>query len=80
MTTIALQKVESSQIDGIGYDPTQNRLAVQFKSKNGPGAIYEYENVDPATFAEFQSAESKGRFFGERIKPYKDKYPYRRVT
>lgn len=81
MTTIALQKVDSSQIEAIGFDPARNKLAVQFKGKNGqPGSVYEYENIDPATFSAFQSAESKGRFFAQRIKANKDKHPYRRVA
>ncbi|KWF90351.1 KTSC domain-containing protein [Burkholderia cepacia] len=75
---IPLQAVESSQIHAIGHDPVTNTLAIRFKNRTTGAAtsLYHYENVDAALFGEFVAAESKGKFFGERIKPFKDKFPY----
>jgi hypothetical protein len=78
---IALAAVESSQIHAIGFDGT-NTLAIQFKNKKGPSSVYHYDLSkieDPAAFyAEFQAAESKGRFFGQRIKNNPE-IPFRKI-
>lgn len=71
LLAIELQKVESSQISAIGYDEATNTMAVQFPGRGAdPGAVYHYLNVPPATWAEFQKAESKGKFFGANIRPH----------
>ena len=62
---IERQKVESSQIESIGYDAENKTLEVEFK--NG-GAIYQYYNVDAATYDGMVAAESKGKFLGKNIK------------
>ena len=64
---IPMQEVESSQVRAIGYDAASRALAVQFKY--GAGALYQYPDVEQATFDAFVAAESKGAFFKERIKP-----------
>jgi hypothetical protein len=66
--SITLKPCDSSQIHAYGHCPETNVLEIQFKSKGGPGARYRYQGVDAKTFKEFSSAESKGKFFGERIK------------
>jgi hypothetical protein len=76
---IALQLVESSQIHAIGHAPEANTLAIQFKSKGGPGSVYHYQNVDAEQFAAFSSAESVGSHFYKHIKPFADKFPYQKV-
>lgn len=62
---IERQKVESSQIESIGYDAENKTLEVEFK--NG-GSVYQYYNVDAATYEEMVAAESKGKFLGQKIK------------
>lgn len=76
--SIPMQEVESSQIYAIGHDPVSSTLAIRFKNRMTGAAtsLYHYENVDAALFAEFVAAESKGSFFGQHIKPFKDKFPY----
>lgn len=76
--SITLKLCDSSQLHAYGYDPETNTLEIQFKSKSGPGSRYRYANVDREMFNAFEAAESKGRFFGEHIKPYKDKFPFER--
>lgn len=67
--TIALIACESSQVSGFGYDATTQTLAVQFPGRGAtPGSIYHYSAVPPEVFADFQAAESKGKFFGSKIR------------
>jgi hypothetical protein len=77
---IALEPVESSQIHAVGFDPVTNRLAIQFKSKAGPGSIYHYRNFTADDFAAFRAAESLGAHFGKFIKPEAEKYPFEKVA
>lgn len=80
---ITMQPVQSSQIAAIGHDPATNTLAIRFTRGYGrdqrPGSLYHYSNVDADTFAAFLAAESKGRHFGQHIKPFADRYPYTKV-
>jgi len=73
---IALEPLprESQQIKARGYDAATRTLALRFTP--GPGPIYHYPNVEPATFEAFCAAESAGSFFGQHIKhlPF-EKYP-----
>jgi hypothetical protein len=81
MTIVRLQPVESSQIAAIGYHPETQTLAIQFKNWKGEAAgLYHYQNVSQADFDAFAAAESKGRHFGQHIKPFRDKYPYDRIA
>ena len=64
---IPMTPVQSNQVGAIGYDAATKILAVTFT--RGPGHIYHYPNVEEKTHAEFMSAESKGAFFGQHIKP-----------
>lgn len=65
-TPIAMTPVQSNQVAAVGYDAATKTLAVKFS--RGPGHIYHYPNCDEKTHAEFMAAESKGTFFGKRIK------------
>lgn len=76
---ITMQPVESSQIHAIGHAPETNTLAIQFKGKNGPTSVHHYDNVDAEQFAAFRSAESVGSHFYKHIKPFAEKFPYRKV-
>lgn len=79
--TIALQKVESSQIHSIGHDAETNTLAIRFKSYSSgkPTGLYHYANFTAEDFDAFRSAESLGKHFGAHIKPYDKKYPYVKI-
>lgn len=66
---IAITPCESSQITGFGYDAASQTLAIQFPGRGvTPGSVYHYAAVPPTVFAEFQAAESKGKFFGSQIR------------
>lgn len=66
---ITITPCVSSQINGFGYDPGSRTLAVQFPGRGAtPGSIYHYANVPAEVFAEFQASDSKGKFFGSRIR------------
>jgi hypothetical protein len=55
----------STSIRKTEYDPATRRLSVWFVAS---GRRYDYENVPPATYAAFQRAFSKGRFFNKFIR------------
>ena len=59
-----LEPVESSNIKGVGYDPSTRALRVQFSS----GQVHQYEDVPPETHAAFMASESKGKHFHANIK------------
>jgi hypothetical protein len=75
---IPLQKVESSQIESIGYDPATQTLAIKFASRDKP--LYFYDNFTPEDWEAFENAESIGSHFYKHIKPYDKKYPYRKIA
>ncbi|MNK87959.1 hypothetical protein D3C87_1079080 [compost metagenome] len=63
---IPMTAVTSNQIAAVGYSPERKTLAVTFT--RGTGAVYHYPNCDQQVHTDFMAAESKGKFFGERIK------------
>ncbi|KAF1046372.1 MAG: hypothetical protein GAK35_01057 [Herbaspirillum frisingense] len=67
---IPLTKVDSGQVQAIGYDADTKTLAVTFTRGS---AIYHYPNVEPELHEQFLAAESIGTFFGTHIKelPFK---------
>lgn len=64
---IPMTPVESNQVAAVGYDAARRTLAVTFT--RGTGAIYHYPNCDSKLHADFMAAESKGKYFGEHVKP-----------
>jgi len=74
-----MDSVESRQIAAIGYDVATQTLAIQFKSKTGIGSVYHYDNVTADDFSASRDAESIGSWFYKNVKPYPEKYPYRKV-
>lgn len=78
---IPMMPVTSSQMKEVGYDATTKTLAIRFNpTKKAPqGSVYTYGNVTEGLYQEFQAAESKGAFFGQRIKDHADKFPFTRV-
>ena len=78
--TIALDSVDSSQIEAIGYDAETQTLAIQFKGKGEkPGSVYHYSGFSAEDWQAFRDAESVGSHFYKNIKPLPDKYPYVRI-
>lgn len=68
---IPMTPVESSQVAAVGYSPERKTLAVTFI--HGARAIYHYEQVEPQVHADFISAASIGKYFGQHIKPLRFK-------
>ena len=60
--TIKMNSVQSTSISEIGYK--RRTMNVQFNS----GKVYEFKKVPRATFDQFTSSISKGKFFNETIK------------
>ncbi len=58
------QLVESSNLASIGYDPETSTLEVEFNN----GAIWQYFDVPESVWHEFESSESKGKFFGQEVR------------
>lgn len=71
-TRIDRVAVASSSLVSIGFAREARTLEIEFRS----GAIYRYLGVPAKVFAEFQKAESKGRYFAESIR---GKYDFQRI-
>jgi hypothetical protein len=56
--------VESSSLRYVAYDRDSERLEVAFRH----GGVYEYEAVPPRIVRDLLRAESKGRYFMQRIR------------
>lgn len=65
-------KVESSNIDSIGYDKNNQTLLIAYKN----GRNYHYNGVELKTYEDFKNADSKGKFFWENINK---KYEYKEI-
>lgn len=61
---IPFEAVESSTLAGIGYEPTRQILAVQFRD----GRIWHYAGASLDLVTEFYQALSKGSFYNENIR------------
>lgn len=68
-----MKNVDSSNIAAIGYDDESSELFVQYKN----GMTYKYKEVPAKIYESLLSAESKGRFMNEEVKPFYD-YDYMR--
>lgn len=60
---IPVNKVESSMIEGHGYDAARKCLRVTFKG----GKSYDYDDVPPELHASLLKAESAGKFINAHI-------------
>lgn len=58
------QYVDSSMMTSIGYDAASCILEVEFKN----GTIWQYYDFPEYLWYEFQSAESKGKYFHTNIR------------
>ena len=77
----ALMAVSSSQIYAIGHNAEAKILTVQFSKREGGnivggGSVYQYANVETSKHDAFMDSESKGKFFGEHIKPMESVHPF----
>lgn len=66
------QKVISSNVDIVGYDPETSILSLEFKD----GGVYNYFDVPINVFRNLKRAASKGKFCHRRIYPF---YDYEKV-
>ncbi len=81
--SIAMTRVNSSQIHSMGYDAATRELAIRFNAPGdrdlptaervGADALYVHENFSPLAHADFLSADSLGIYHGQHIKglPFK---------
>lgn len=74
--------VKSSQIESIGFNPETKKLQIAFVQRNPdkPQSVYEYSNVPAELHQALIGAESIGKAFGEKLKPFADQYPHRKLT
>lgn len=61
----ALQDVESTLVQAVGYDSATQTLTVKLVTD---GSVYEYFGVPQEVYDQFLAAESKGNFFAKNIK------------
>lgn len=59
---------ESSNVKGAHYDPDTQLLTVEFNT--GTGKEYGYAPFPEEEWREFLEAESKGKFFSARVRPF----------
>ena len=67
------QKVSSSNIDLIGYDPDKLILEIAFKN----GSIYQYSRIPKTVFEKLMAAKSHGKFLDAHVK--KGGYTYKKI-
>lgn len=58
--------VESSAIEGVGYDPVTRTLEIEYAS----GGVYRYFGVPQRAYELLLLADSRGAYVNRRIKPY----------
>jgi hypothetical protein len=70
---VAMERVVSSNVHSVGYDPAKSELHVRF----GDGSrLYVYEGVPPDIHRGLMEAESKGGFMHRSVK---GTFPFRRL-
>ena len=62
------QKVNSSNIDEIGYDEKNRLLLVVFKDKGRGVSKYHYYPVEKEMYNALMKSSSKGSYFAENIR------------
>lgn len=63
---LRVKKVDSSNINAIGFDSFTKTLYIIFKGKIN--SLYKYTEFDEGTYERFLEASSKGKFFLKFIK------------
>lgn len=66
------QPLESSAVVSVGYDRSRRVLEVEVDG----GAVYQYLAVPARVYFGLLSADSRGRYYNQQIKP---NYEYRRL-
>ena len=66
--------VDSRAILSVDYDAESRTLFVRFRES---GELYAYFEAPEAEYEAFLEAESKGRFFAERVR---DRYAYQHIA
>lgn len=66
----SFESPESSTIAQAIYDGATEIMRVYFKRAGKDNDCYEYRQVPAILWADFVAADSKGRFFAERIRPF----------
>jgi len=56
------------------FFPKKDKLYISYKR----GGTYSYGNITNEIYEKFEKAESQGKFLSSEIKPFADKYPYRK--
>lgn len=62
---VGWQKVTSSNVDEVAYDPENKLLYVRFTNKS----IYSYDGVSQEVFDGLLTAESVGKYLNANVKP-----------
>ena len=65
-------RVESSNLESVGYDYKLGTLEIEFKV----GSVYQYFNVPASDFDQLMATPSKGSYFDEHIK---NNYQFQKV-
>jgi len=66
------EKVSSTNIEEMGYNPSSRTLEVKFCS----GRVYQYYDVEPEVYDIMRNSASIGKYFGMKIK---SNYKWKRV-
>lgn len=72
-SAVARVAVLSTSLASVGYDRASAVLEIEFLS----GAVYRYSDVPVGVHQELMAAESKGRFFSQRIR---GRFRFKRIT
>lgn len=75
---ITMYSVNSSNVVGVGYDATNERLFVQYNSDGLP--IYEYSNVPVNYWNGLKNADSKGSWLHWFLKINDETFTYRKIN
>ena len=70
---IEMQRVNSSNVHAVGYNPATKTLHVQFgqsADRRMPGKTYAFPGVPPEKHEGLITARSVGGYFAEHIKPH----------
>lgn len=70
------EKVESSCVAEVGYDPGSGDLEIKFVS----GSVYVYSNVTPDEHKAIVDASSVGKAFWDLIRRAEAAHPYQRIS
>ena len=73
MINLEMHKINSSNINKIGYDVASKTLRIAFKG----GYTYDYTDVPERLYIGLKSSNSPGRFF---VKNIRDKFAFKKIV